>query len=233
MKAQSIYSVLVVTFCLLVSTFSFAQKTETRKVGSFKSVRVGGSFDVIIQQGSTESVQITSSDIETSEIITEMRGDELVIRIEDKKSNWKNNYDVDIVLTYTTLNGITSSGSSKIITQSTIKSTNFHLNLSGSGKFKGSIETEELEASLSGSGDIELSGKAKRQDISISGSGDIEALDLKTNYTKVTISGSGNAKVAVSDEIEARISGSGDIRYEGNPSKQIVKTTGSGSIRKL
>ena len=233
MKVQSIISWVVIVSSFLLSTTVFAQKTETRQFNSFNSVKIGGNFDVIIQQGSTPNVQITASGVDSKEIITEMRGDELVIRMEDDRWNWKNSYEVDIVITYTTLNGITSSGSSSVVTKSTIKSDNFKLRLSGSGKLKVKVETDELEASLSGSGDIELSGKAKRQDISISGSGDIEALDLSTNSTKISISGSGNAKVAVSEEIEAKVSGSGDIRYQGSPSKQIVKTTGSGSVRKI
>lgn len=233
MKSQSIYLVVLVVFGLLISNLSFAQKTEDRKVGSFKGVKIGGSFDVIIQEGASEGVKITASDINLEDIITEMRGDMLVIRTKDDKWNWRNSYKVDIVVTYKTLNSIVSSGSSSIVVKSTIKSDNFSLELSGSGKFKGSIEASELETSLSGSGDIELSGKASKQEISISGSGDIEALGMKTSYTKVSISGSGNAKVAVSESLEARITGSGDIRFEGNPSKQIIKSTGSGSIRKL
>jgi hypothetical protein len=50
---------------------------------------------------------------------------------------------------------------------------------------------------------------------------------------KVRISGSGNASVWANESIEAKISGSGDIDYRGNPNKEITKISGSGSINKV
>ncbi len=36
-----------------------------------------------------------------------------------------------------------------------------------------------------------------------------------------------------SEELEASVSGSGDIRFAGNPQKQIFKSSGSGFIKKI
>lgn len=233
MKKQMVNLIGILVAILSFSVATFAQKTEDRSVGSFSAVKISGDFNVIIQQGSSENVKISASGIDLQDIITEIEGGSLRIRTRNDNWSWKKDYDVDIVLTYKTLEGVTSSGSSRITTKNTIKSDNFDLTLSGSGKFKGSVETQKLEMSISGSGDIELSGSAKEQDISISGSGDLEAMELKSSFAKIKISGSGNASVAVSEELDARVSGSGDIRFAGNPQKQIIKTTGSGSIKKI
>ena len=233
MKKQMVNLMSLLVTILFFSAATFAQKTEDRSVGSFNSVKISGGFNVIIQQGSSESVKISASGIDLQNIITEIEGGSLRIRTKNDNWNWKKDYDVDIVLTYKTLEAVTSSGSSLITTKNTIKSDNFDLTLSGSGKFKGSIETQKLEMSISGSGDIELSGSAKEQNIVISGSGNMEAMELKSSFAKIQISGSGNANLAVSEELEARVSGSGDIRFSGNPQKQIFKSTGSGSIKKI
>ena len=42
--------------------------------------------------------------------------------------------------------------------------------------------------------------------------------------------GSADIKVTATEMIKARVSGSGDIRYKGNPKKIDTKTSGSGDI---
>ncbi len=235
MKKHLILRLTLVVNIALISQLVFAQKTEERKLNSFKAVKIGGSFNVILQEGNTESIKITASGIALDDILTENEGSTLSIRIQNDRWNSRsnNNYTVDIVLTYKNLEKINSSGSSHIHAKSIIRSDDFDLSLSGSGKFKGGVEAQRLNIALSGSGDIEINGSAKEQNISISGSGDVHAIDLKSSVTKIKISGSGNAKVQASEELEASISGSGDIRFAGNPQKQILKSIGSGSIKKI
>ncbi len=236
MKKQWISLIPVFCISLIINLSAFAQKTEDRKVGAFNGVKIGGNFEVTMQKGSTENVKITASGIDLQDIITEIEGSTLRIRIRQENGNWNwknNDYDVEIVITYKELGAIASSGSSKITTNSVLKSESLEITLSGSGRFKGEVETQRLELNLSGSGDIDISGNAKEQEVSISGSGDVEAVELKSAVAKIKISGSGNAKVAVSEELDARVTGSGDIRFVGSPAKQIFKSTGSGSIRKI
>lgn len=235
MKKHLILNLVLVLSIALISHSVFAQKTEERKLEAFKAVKIAGSFNVTLQEGNTESVKITASGIDLDDIVTENEGNTLSIRTRNDQWNSRNyyNYTVDIVLTYKNLEKINSSGSSRIRTKSAIKSVDFELALSGSGEFKGTLETQKLNVSLSGSADIEINGTTKEQSISISGSGDVQAIDMKSSLTKISISGSGNAKVHASEELDARVSGSGDIRFTGNPQKQIFKSSGSGSIKKI
>ena len=75
-----------------------------------------------------------------------------------------------------------------------------------------------------------LSGKATDFTVSISGSGDINAYDLIADNVDATVSGSANIKVTANKEIIAKVSGSGDIDYRGNPEKIDTKVSGSGDI---
>ena len=85
---------------------------------------------------------------------------------------------------------------------------------------------------MSGSGDITLSGTTKDFDATISGSGDIEAYNLEADNVSATVSGSADIQVTAKKSIKARVSGSGDISYRGNPEKVDTKTSGSGDISK-
>ncbi len=83
---------------------------------------------------------------------------------------------------------------------------------------------------MSGSGDMNLSGKTIDFEATISGSGDIKAYDLIADNVEATVSGSADIKVTANKMLKARVSGSGDISYRGNPEKVDTKTSGSGDI---
>ncbi len=90
--------------------------------------------------------------------------------------------------------------------------------------------THQKSIDLSGSGSIQLAGKAYSHDASITGSGEIRAFDMETKIATVTITGSGDCRVNVSEKLGTKITGSGDVSYRGHP--QInTKITGSGSVK--
>jgi hypothetical protein len=110
----------------------------------------------------------------------------------------------------------------------------FNSDVSGSGKVNASLNvTDRAEFGISGSGKIEASGTASEVRASISGSGKVLASNLETGRCDVRISGSGDVEIAVKNEIDANITGSGSVRYRGNPSKVNSHASGSGSVRKM
>jgi hypothetical protein len=82
---------------------------------------------------------------------------------------------------------------------------------------------------LAGVGGITLAGQVTRQTVLISGVGDYEAEQLQSTDADVTISGQGDATVAVSGTLDATISGIGSVFYVGNP---VVTSdiTGAGTV---
>lgn len=110
----------------------------------------------------------------------------------------------------------------------------FNSDVSGSGKVILTLNaSEDAEFGVSGSGKIEASGSASRVRTSISGSGRVLAANLETNSCEVRIAGSGDVEINVKNELDANITGSGSVRYKGNPTKVNAHSAGSGSVRKL
>lgn len=106
--------------------------------------------------------------------------------------------------------------------------------VSGSGDMRLTLEsTEEASFSVAGSGSIEVSGSADRVETSISGSGVVRGADFQTRICGVSITGSGNVEMGVSEELDARITGSGSVSYRGNPDKVNSHSTGSGRVRQM
>lgn len=106
--------------------------------------------------------------------------------------------------------------------------------VSGSGNMRLALgSTKEASFTVSGSGSIQVSGSADTMETSISGSGVVRGADFQTKICRVRIAGSGDVEVGVSEELDANITGSGGVRYRGNPNKVNSHSTGSGKVRQM
>jgi hypothetical protein len=229
------------TVLLFILTLSFgtsyAQKVKgngkiinkTRNVGSFDAVGVSGSFDVFLVAGDEGKLDISVEENLESYLITEVNNGTLKIK-------WKNGVNIrtssktTVTVHFKSINSLAMAGSGDIIGKDKIKGNSLDVAVAGSGDIKVDMDVEQLEAAVSGSGDIELSGKATDFEAAVSGSGDVDAYDLKTEKAELKISGSGSIKVSVEKEIVARVSGSGNIKYKGQPRIEDIKVSGSGNV---
>lgn len=243
MKNLSFASVLLLTFSSFLSYGQWNSDkqikgngnmiTETRTTTSYESIKVSGFFDVDLVSGKEGSITIKGEQNILDYIDVEVIDNVLKIGTQ-KGYNFKVSLGktVHITIPFESINALVLSGSGDIISKDIIKTDVFDAKLSGSGDLKLTVEAQKFNMSLSGSGDIFLSGNADDFSSSISGSGDINASDLKSKTVSVSISGSGDTKVNCSESLYARISGSGDIIYFGNPTKKDTKVVGSGEITK-
>jgi hypothetical protein len=114
------------------------------------------------------------------------------------------------------------------------KCSSFKSRISGSGDMNLNVAVGNRAVfNVSGSGDVKAKGSADEIKTSISGSSRISAEDFMTNRADIHISGSGDISIAVKDQIDADISGSGNVRYKGNPSKVNSHASGSGNVSKM
>jgi len=207
---------------------------QERSVGSYDEVALAGWFDVDLVAGKEGELTLEGESNLLEYIVTDVKDGRLRIKVKKgynlKPSSWDNG--IRITVPIESIDALKLSGSGDIVSRTTIKANNFKTSLSGSGDITLAIDSNSLDASMSGSGDINLSGRTENFDVSISGSGDIKAYDLEAENVDATVSGSADIKVTATKIIRARVSGSGDIRYRGNPSKVDTKASGSGDISK-
>lgn len=208
--------------------------TIERSVGDYDAVALAGWFDVDLVAGNEGEITLKGEENLLEHIKTEVKDGKLVIKVEKgvnlRPSNW--GQGIHITVPIESINAATLSGSGDIVGKTTIKANNFKTSIAGSGDISLTIESKFVIANISGSGDIELSGRTSDLEVRVSGSGDIEAYNLESEFVKVTVSGSADVKVTANEMLTARVSGSGDISYRGNPKKVDTKTSGSGDISK-
>lgn len=144
-----------------------------------------------------------------------------------------------VIASSPSLNQVDIKGSADVYLKGTIKGNDLNLNIAGSGdieaenlqytnifalvKGSGDIDLKNVKATtvvseVNGSGDINMKGSAQKATLTVNGSGDISAEKLAATNVVATVAGSGDIVCYASGQLDARVSGSGDIEYKGSPS---------------
>jgi len=206
-------------------------KTEERTVSPFKEVHAAGNIQLLVIQGDLKPVRLEGDENILPYIELIQEGDRITIKTKEGV-NLIPSGDLKIYVTSPTYKSIEVSGSSDIIGQTKITSTDdLSLEASGAGDIKMEVDAPKITAGISGSGSVSLKGQARDFNINLTGAGHAYCYDLLTENTTVDISGAGSAQLYASVKLTADISGAGNISYKGNAavSQQI---SGAGSVNK-
>jgi hypothetical protein len=203
--------------------------TESRNVSAFSKLDISGEFEIIINQTSTEKLELEVDENLISLIETEVKNGTLFISTKEKIGNSKS---LKLYISMITINEINTSGAIEIKNKGKLKTEILVINASGAADIDLTVEVENLQMDLSGASETTLSGDATNFEIILSGASELEAEKLETQQTMIDISGAGKATVFVKNTLNVEVSGAGSVQYKGNPT--ITKNiSGAGSINKL
>jgi hypothetical protein len=207
-------------------------KSVERPVSPFKEVQANGNIRLNVIQGDLKPVRIESDENLLSYIEVLQEGDRITIQTRQGFNLIPTN-DLNVYVSSPTFKSIDVSGSSDIVGQNKITSTDeLSLNASGAGDIVMEVDAPKVSAGISGSGSVKLKGQAKDFDVDLSGAGHAYCYDLLTENTTVGISGAGSAQVFASVKLSANVSGAGNISYKGNASVS-QEISGAGSVNKV
>lgn len=195
-------------------------------VSSFDGISLEIPAKVVITQGNDREIIVEGESNIIAELDTDVRNGIWEIDIDRCVRNMD---DLTIFVTVPDLNSLRISGSGTITSTNIIKTGDFDLSISGSGKIDVGLDADDIFNRISGSGDVILEGKANSLEHNVSGSGDLQAFKLLARNVDIRVSGSGDSEVNVSDNLKVRISGSGDVYYRGRPQVD-VSVSGSGKL---
>ena len=203
--------------------------TINRSTKSYDGVKAAGPMDFELVQGSEGEIIIKGDSNLMEYIITEVKDNKLVVKTKDGY-NLRPSQTILITIPYESISSVSLAGSGDIENSGTITSDEFKVSLAGSGDINLNVESKNLESAIAGSGDIKLKGSTNNLTTKITGSGDFDGKELNSTNVTAKITGSGNANVVCNGELNARITGSGDVKYSGKPTNKDTKITGSGSV---
>ncbi|MDQ1141380.1 head GIN domain-containing protein [Pedobacter agri] len=218
-----------------INITSSKHSDNDRDVRNFNGIASAGPINVVVTLGSKESCRLEGDAEAIASIITEVKGNVLIIRPQNSVTSWSRKYEGKKITAYVSareLASLTMSGSGNMVVNGKISMTDLTTTVSGSGSIKATADVDHYNGVISGSGSINITGSADRAKVVISSSGAFEGKGLAVNDLTTTISGSGTVNIKADQSIRAVISGSGSVNYSGNATvdKTII---GSGRVRKI
>ena len=180
--------------------------SESRDVSGFDEILLRGSGSVNVDLTGTESLAVETDENLMDNIVTEV--DNRVLEL-STEGGINPSRGVVYTITAISLESVTIEGSGTVIVEG--------------------LDNDEFSVEVNGSGEVVAAGTSEHLAIYVSGSGGFDGSDLVAMTGLVDISGSGDALVNVADELDATISGSGQVEYIGDPIL-ITEISGSGDI---
>ena len=203
--------------------------TKTHKTATYDQVSVVGFMDVYLEAGTEGTITVTTDENIHEYVKVEVKNGKLTLKIKDGV-NISTKKGLHITVPFIDINNVSLTGSGDVITKSVIKSTNFNTELTGSGDMVLEVSASSIDAKLTGSGDLKLNGNVSDLEVKVTGSGDFFGKNLTAQNVEAYVSGSGDISVVATKSLKARVHGSGDITYTGNPETTNKKVMGSGDI---
>ncbi len=206
---------------------------RTIDLPAFHSIKSSISGDIILTQAHDGKPQVISLEGQNNildNLKMEVENGICSITFEEPVSSFKK---LVLSMDIKTLRSVALWGSGKIESPATFyKLGDLDISISGSGNVILKPEAVSIDCGITGSGDISLFGVADELKAKVTDSGEVNSLGLVANRVEAKVTGSGDIKVIAQKSLDARISGSGDIYYKGSP-KVNTNITGSGSVRVL
>lgn len=190
---------------------SGVEATETRELESFDAIEIDGGFILIVHvdPAVTQRVELRGDDNIVPEVVTTVSDGELELTID----HWlvRPELDMTIEIWVPSMSNISVSGAAD-------------MRVDG-------LHGERFELAVSGVSTSKLSGTIEQFEVTSSGANTLDARALQAKVVKMDVSGAGDSDVWASEQLDANVSGAGNIRYHGQPEDVQQNVSGAGSVK--
>jgi len=223
---------------LCISNCIYAQKTtigngvltsEKRTTESYDKITLIGSINVELINGSEGKLVVSGDSNLINFVETTVNNNELIIKIKEKQS-YSTKKNLKVIVPIQNIISLSLKGSGDITTKEHFVLPNLNIAINGSGDIDLNVNSEKIYASVFGSGDLIIKGKTNYFNAEVKGSGDIKAKKLQSQNGLLNVNGSGDIVATVTNRLQAKVIGSGDILVFGNPNEVTKEIKGSGDI---
>lgn len=181
--------------------------TEKREVSGFRSVDVGGVFQVEIVAQKEYSVEVEADDNLIGLITTTVDGDTL--RIESEK-RLRSRSPIKVRIFAPNIDGLQVSGAA---------------NVTASG-----LKSEAVKIESSGGSRVTVAGETVKLRVESSGGAKVNAGGLNAVDAEIDGSGGSSVEVSVTGDLRSDISGGARVKYSGTPANIITNKSGGASV---
>lgn len=218
MKRTAIISIFALTLLLMFSGClrlgmgvqgSGTRKTEKRDLKPFKSIETSGAYDVDVTCQKPAAFEIEGDDNILPLIKTEVRDGTLYV---SNEKNYTTDRPVSLRITLPDLAGVSTQGAGKVRIAE--------------------VKNDRLELHSSGAAEINASGQSRFVEVGSTGAGKIDAGNLRAEKVLVSVTGAADVDVYATEQLDATVSGAGQVSYGGDPKVVNKNVSGVGSLSK-
>jgi hypothetical protein len=234
----------IITFLglMLLSGITLAQTTKkTLELPEFKGIYVNSNYTIYLKQTNKQEVTVEALTEIFSVSDIKVENGILMVNIDRKpdnpnKSLWakiddiKLNPTMKLYVSVKNINELQVNGGGKIVSENSIAADYISVGVAGSGSLDVDLKGNSVKAEVSGSGTLTLRGYATSLDANLSGNGTFSGFNCPLETAKVKVSGSGLCQLNVTNNLDAVVMGSGQIKHKGNTKTVQKKIYGSGIV---
>ena len=196
--------------------------SEERPVSGFTRVGIDGPGRLLIRQGQSEGLKITTDDNILERIKTKVEDDEL--RISYDRSTFttlariRPTDEIRFELTVKSLDAIEVDGTADVELDA-LQGDRLEIQVDGLGDATLlGLDLDELDVAINGASTFDVAGRVDLQTVDIDGAATYRAASLNSREAEIEIDGDGEATVRVRERLDVSIDGRGRVGYYGSPS---------------
>ena len=219
---------LIVVIFVLVAFVSNAQKKEIRNLVSFNKLEVFGNIEVEMIISDTESIEIFTTNVDPSEVETEVK--DKLLKIKMKSNLFDDDVKVKVILRYKEIIDISSNAAADINVKNVIKGDKLFLTATSGGRIKLKVELETINLKSYQGAHIDISGTVALQESFVNTGGVLSGSDFSSDEVLIKMNTGGKAEIVVNKSLDAYVNTGASLNYFGTPTKENIKTTLGGKI---
>lgn len=234
---------LFLSFITLLSLQLFAQdvvvndaNAEKRTLSaSFNAITVSDGIELLLTQGSNESVAVSASDAKYMDRLkTEVVDGTLKIYYDNKAMIWNGNEKrkLKAYVSFKNMEQLKGSSGSDVKMKSVLAVDNLKMHFSSGAQFTGELDVKELEVSQNSGSEVNTTGKVDNLKTDLSSGAIFKGYDLSVNFCDAKASSGGEVRITVNKELAAKASSGGSIRYKGDGVVKDINVSSGGSVKK-
>ena len=232
MKKFFLSTILFFSLFLTGCCVTGSEKTvnQSRVIKQFDNIVVDIDANIFLQEAENHKVQITAEENIISLVNSKIKNDTLILNL--KKSCVKNTKPIDIIISFPKINQIVLN-KGQIKTNKRILSSDLDLEINTTGKVDLELATEKLSAKINENSEVWLTGWSNESKLDINADVNLQAYNLFTQKTDITFDGKGDAKIFVTENLNANLNGDVNIFFKGEPKKINENISGSGNLKNM
>ena len=206
--------------------------SQNREIAPLKSIHVSDAFSVTLSTGEKDDLTLETHEDMMNDVITEMKGDTLIVRMNRRYKNVQKNEIRIRVRDLQTLENVHLSGACRFTCEEPITASKLTVNTSGATKTRlTKLDVGNLNLHSSGACTSELAGEAKIISAIASGAVTVDADQLVTGDCDISVSGASTVNMGtVRGNLSMEASGACRITYKGTPTVKSQRSSGASRI---